>query len=72
MVVCWLVGASSESGLFRQIRNNEHLTAALRIRKGFAIISLVGAPVEPLPDFRAFFPAFVWTDHDGIALGRDH
>ena len=46
------------------------MTVALRIREGFAIVSLVGAPVEPLPDFRAFFPAFVWTDHDGIALRR--
>ena len=48
------------------------MTAALRIREGFAIVRLVGAPVEPLPDFRAFFPAVVWTDHDGIVLRREH
>ena len=48
------------------------MTAALRIREGFAIVRFVGAPVEPLSDFRAFFPAVVWTDHDGVALRREH
>ncbi len=48
------------------------MTAALRIRESFAIVSLVGPPIEPFPDFRAFFPRFIGADHDGIALRREH
>jgi hypothetical protein len=47
------------------------LTAALRMREGFAIVSLVGPPVEPFADFCAFFPGFIGADHEGIVLRRE-